>query len=194
MLNSPECRYILGILENNLPAHLKYHTVAHTLDVCTQAEFIAAQEGVKGRELELLLVAAAYHDSGYLYQREGHEIRSCDIAGESLQKFNYGGRDIEMINSVIMATKLPQSPESLIGQIICDADLDYLGRDDFFETGEGLYQEMLYYGIVSNEKEWNQLQLSFLESHHFFTETSKRNRNEKKQENINALRAKLGIS
>ena len=194
MLNSPECRHILVILEKDLPGHLKYHTVAHTMDVYNRAEAIAGQEGITGRELELLLVAAAYHDSGYLYLREGHENKSCNIAEESLRNFDYSADEIGVIRSVIMATQLPQNPKSLIEQIICDADLDYLGRDDFFETGEGLYQEMLYYGIVSNEKEWNQLQLNFLESHHFFTETSKRNRNEKKQENINALRAKLGIS
>ena len=194
MLDSPECRYIFALLEKDLPGYLKYHTVAHTMDVYTQAERIAGQEGVAGRELELLLVAAAYHDSGYLYQREGHEFRSCDIAEENLLKFNYNPNEIAIVRSVIMATRLPQHPKSHIEQIICDADLDYLGRDDFFETGEGLYREMLHYGIVSNEIEWDQLQLQFLESHQFFTETSKRNRNEKKQENINALKAKLGIA
>lgn len=194
MLDSPECLFILEILKRDLPAHLKYHNLGHTLDVCAQSAFIAGQEGVTGHELDLLLVAAAYHDSGYLHQRKDHEDISCDIARDSLIKFSYSNADIETICSIIMATKLPQNPNSLLEEIICDADMDYLGRDDFFEIGDGLYQEMLHAGVVSDKREWNLLQLVFLQDHHYFTNTSKRNREQKKQENINALKAKLQIT
>lgn len=191
MQQRPECTYMLEKLRNDLPKHLKYHTLGHTLDVYNRAEAIAKQEGVTGRMLELLLVAAVYHDSGYLYQRIQHENRSCEIAGEILPGYGYTAEDIDEICRIIMATQLPQNPNSLAGQIICDADLDYLGRDDFFEVGEGLYQEMLYAGVVANEKEWDTIQIKFLENHSFFTPTSIALRNTKKQENLNRLKARL---
>ncbi len=187
----PECAYMLDKLRNELPKHLKYHTPEHTLDVYGRAEAIAAKEGLTGRMLELLLVAAIYHDAGYLHQRVKHEDRSCEIAREVLPGYGYPDEDIDTICRIIMATQLPQSPDSLAGQIICDADLDYLGRDDFFTTGEGLYHEMLHDGVVANEKEWDIIQVKFLENHRFFTQSNIALRNAKKQENLNQLKAKL---
>lgn len=191
MLEQPECAYILQKLRDNLPPHLKYHTPAHTLDVYARSEEIAEKEGVKGRIRELLLVAAVYHDAGYLYQRIDHEMRSCEIARTVLPEYGYDEDEVEQVCRIIMATKLPQSPNSLAEEIICDADLDYLGRDDFFETGEGLYHEMLHAGVVNNHEEWDEIQIQFLEQHHFFTATSQQRRNHKKQENLNRLKAKI---
>ncbi|WP_294818614.1 HD domain-containing protein [uncultured Flavobacterium sp.] len=191
MLQRPECAYMLDKLRTDLPKHLKYHTLGHTLDVYNRAMDIAIQEGVTGRNLDLLLVAAVYHDAGYLYQRLEHENRSCAIACEILPAYGYMQNDIDAICRIIMATQLPQNPKSLAEQIICDADLDYLGRDDFFTTGEGLYHEMLHDGVIANETEWNVIQVKFLESHRYFTPTSIARRNAKKQENLNQLKAKL---
>lgn len=191
MQQRPECTYMLEKLRNELPPHLRYHTLAHTLDVYSRAEEIAMAEGLTGKALELLLVAAVYHDSGYLYQRVDHEDRSCEIVREVLPGYGYNQEDIDEICHIIMATKLPQAPQSLAEEIICDADLDYLGRDDFFDTGEGLYHEMLHAGVVTNEKDWDIIQVKFLEQHHFFTKTSIALRNAKKQENLNQLKAKI---
>ncbi|MGV3459821.1 MAG: HD domain-containing protein [Flavobacterium sp.] len=191
MQEQPECAYILHKLRDDLPAHLKYHTLRHTLDVYRRCEEIAKAEGLKGRLLDLLLVAAVYHDAGYLYQRLEHERRSCEIARDVLPQYGYTAEDIEQVCCIIMATKLPQEPKSQAEEIICDADLDYLGRNDFFETGEGLYEEMHHAGVVSNREEWDRVQVQFLERHHFFTATSQRLRNAKKQENLNQLKANI---
>ncbi|MGQ2983183.1 HD domain-containing protein [Flavobacterium sp.] len=191
MQQRPECAYMLDKLRDDLPRHLKYHTLGHTLDVYSRAEVIAQQEGLTGRMLELLLVAAVYHDAGYLYQRVKHEDRSCEIAREVLPHYGYPAEDVEEICRIIMATQLPQNPNSLAEQIICDADLDYLGRDDFFTTGKELYYEMLHDGVVANENEWDAIQVEFLEGHHFFTPTNITLRSEKKQQNLNQLRAKI---
>jgi uncharacterized protein len=191
MQQRPECAYMLEKLRDDLPKHLKYHTVGHTLDVYNCAEAIAAQQGLTGRMLDLLLVAAIYHDTGYLYQRVGHEQLSCEIARKVLPDYGYPAEDVEEICRIIMATQLPQNPNSLAERIICDADMDYLGRDDFFATGDGLYHEMLHDGVVANKKEWDAIQVKFLENHHFFTSTSIALRNAKKQDNLNLLKAKL---
>jgi uncharacterized protein len=191
MPDNPECNYILQLLKDDLSQHLQYHTLAHTLDVCRQAAYIAAEEGVAGHDLKLLLVAAAYHDAGYLQQRKDHEDLSCKMVQEILPGFGYPDNDIVTICGIIMATKLPQSPKTLLEEIICDADLDYLGRDDFFTTGDGLYHELLQAGIVANVNEWNRLQVDFLENHHYFTVSAKRRRTAKKQENLNILHTKI---
>lgn len=71
-----------------------------------------------------------------------------------------------------MATKIPQQPHNLLEQIICDADLDYLGRDDFYKIGETLRKEFLHYSIVNSDEEWETLQIKFLQNHHYHTISS----------------------
>ncbi len=72
-----------------------------------------------------------------------------------------------------MSTKIPQSPTNLLEQILCDADLDYLGRDDFFSIGDSLFRELQAYNLIGDEQTWNRLQVSFLSAHRFHTNTNK---------------------
>lgn len=178
------------MLERDLAPDLYYHTVEHTLDVYNRAKFYAEKEKVTAADTKLLLIAVLYHDCGYLYQRADHESVSCDIVRATLPGFDYSQDDIETICQIIMATKLPQLPHSLLEQIICDADLDYLGRDDFFTTGDGLYNELAAANMIANKTEWNLLQIDFLQKHQYFTATAKALRDAKKQEHLTILLSK----
>ena len=164
--------FILQKLKKELPKHLFYHSVEHVKDVFDATKRIAAAEGVKGHHLKLLLTAALFHDSGFLKGPKEHEKVSCDIAKKHLPSFEYTKEDINKICGMIMATRIPQSPQNHLEQILADADLDYLGRDDFFIIGNKLFEELSMYGIINDENEWNKLQKRFLESHHYFTQTS----------------------
>jgi uncharacterized protein len=187
-------KFILGKLKKELPAHLSYHSVDHIMDVYSAAKDIARQEGVKGEDLTLLLTAALFHDAGFLNGSVEHEKKSCDIARLYLPEYGYTPEQIEKICGMIMATKLPQTPHNLLEEIICDADLDYLGRDDFFTIGNKLFSELSMYGIIHNELEWDKLQVKFLEAHHYFTKTALSLRKEQKEKHLELLRSKLAQS
>lgn len=172
---------------NGLNPDLSYHNKEHTMDVVKQCERIAMEEGVEDRDLFLLKIAALYHDTGFLKTYFNHEDMSCRIFMEDAAIFNFSEEDKELVNSLIMATKLPQTPNSLLEKIICDADLDYLGRSDFFTIGEGLRREFLKYSIIQSDNEWDQLQVKFLTTHQYHTESSRRCREGQKQANIARL-------
>lgn len=178
------------MLKRDLAPDLYYHSIEHTLDVYNMAKFFAEKEKVPEADTKLLLIAALYHDCGYLHQREGHESISCNILRATLPGFDYSEEDIEKMCQIIMATKLPQAPHSLLEQIICDADLDYLGRDDFFRIGDRLYDELVAANIIKDKADWDLLQIDFLQKHHYFTATARVLRSEKKQENLNILLSK----
>lgn len=182
---------ILQKLKEHLPEHLSYHSVVHVKDVINAVEKIAIAEGISGEELMLLKTAALFHDTGFLYGAKDHEEKSCDIAAEHLPKYGYKDEQIQKIKGMIMATKIPQSPTNHLEEIMADADLDYLGRDDFFTIGNKLFEELTMFGIVNSERDWNLLQEKFLESHHFFTQTSIQTRNQKKNENLEIIKSKL---
>lgn len=190
MLEKPESEFILKKLISDLSPQLYYHAPAHTLDVYDRADYMAKEENISESDTKLLLVAAMYHDSGYLVQRENHESISSAIAAEYLPAFGYSNADVEKICAMINATKLPQQPKSKPEEIICDADLDYLGRDDFFELGDKLFEELLAAGAVTNKQEWDRQQIEFLQGHTYFTKTAQQLRNQKKEENLNLLLSK----
>ena len=182
---------VIDLLKEKLPEHLSYHSVGHIKDVIKSAEQIAISENVTPEELTLLKTAALFHDTGFLYGAKNHEEKSCEIAQAYLPDFDYSQDQIDLIKGMIMATKIPQRPQNHLEEILADADLDYLGRDDFFTIGDQLYEELSMFGIISSEYDWNLLQEKFLENHNFFTKTAINSRNLKKQENLNIIKAKL---
>ncbi len=183
--------YINGRLRKELPKHLSYHSLAHVKDVYTAAERLAKAEGVKGDDLTLLLTAVLYHDSGFIVQSKEHEQIGCNIAKESLPDFGYSAEQIDRICGMIMATRIPQTPQNLLEQIIADADLDYLGRDDFWKIGNKLFEELQMYGIIQTEDEWNALQVKFLEQHHYFTKTAIDTRKAQKDQYVAIIKSAL---
>lgn len=184
--------FLLAKLKNELPEHLSYHSVGHVKDVIRSCEMIAEHEGVSGEDLTLLLTAALFHDSGFLINAKEHEKHSCEIAKEQLPEYGYNDVQIECICGMIMATKVPQQPQNHLEQIICDADLDYLGRDDFFTIGDKLFAELQVYGILNTENEWNSLQVRFLEAHDYFTDTAIKLRKAQKDKHLEMIKSKLG--
>lgn len=183
--------FIIQKLREELPANLTYHGLHHTLDVYQASEEIAKIEGIEGEDLLLLKTAALYHDSGFTKTYQNHEDAGCEIARESLPDFGYSAAQIEKICGMIMATRIPQTPHNHLEQIICDADLYYLGRKDFYSIGNSLFQEFLNQGIVSDEVSWNELQVKFLSSHSYFTETAINKRQAKKDKHLQEVKELL---
>jgi uncharacterized protein len=169
----------------NLSPNLTYHTIEHTFDVLEQCERIAAAEGLTDpHELFLLRVAALYHDTGFLHQYTHHEEASCRVFLADAEWLDLSEEDKNDVLHLIMATQLPQQPSTLSERIICDADLDYLGRDDFAPNGDTLRREFLAYRIVASDLEWHERQLSFLKAHHYHTASSRKLREPMKQRNL----------
>ncbi|MEO8589194.1 MAG: HD domain-containing protein [Flavobacteriales bacterium] len=186
--------YILAKLKHELPADRTYHSLEHTLDVYASAIGIAEQEGVTGEGLALLKIAALYHDSGFTKQNLEHEVAGCNIVREKLPGFGFSENQIELICDMIMSTKIPQTPRNKLGRILCDADLDYLGRNDFALIGSTLFKEMRTYGVLKSEREWNELQVRFIERHRYFTATNKKLREPEKQQHLLVVRKWLEMN
>jgi uncharacterized protein len=185
--------YIIGRLANELSPNLTYHSLTHTRDdVLPAATRLGQMSGVNGETLLLLETAALYHDTGFLWQYNDHETGSIAIARATLPTFNYSPAQIELIAGLIGATRMPQQPRTPLQQLICDADLDLLGREDFMRLNRELWKEVrVYSGQDIGEYEWLTDQLKFLEDHHFFTEAAIISRSEGKAQNVAQMRQRL---
>ena len=185
-------QYALTRLETELPPELSYHSASHTRDdVVPATEMLAALENVSGVDRYLLLTAAWYHDLGYIEDCAAHEAASARLAAAILPQFGYRPADIQIVSTLIMATKLPQSPQTLLERIIADADLDSLGREDFWPLSKALRAELIAMGNDIPMREWLERQILFLRQHRYFTTAAQKLRRSGKQKNIAFLKAKL---
>ncbi|MCG8411000.1 MAG: HD domain-containing protein [Bacteroidales bacterium] len=180
---------ILDKLEKELPSNLYYHNFKHTIDVINQAELIGYGEGVDDESILLLKTAALFHDAGHIIGYDEHEYNGTKLAREYLPIYNYTQEQIDRICELIMATKLPPNPKNLLESIMCDSDLDYLGRSDFIPVSNTLYRELKEQDKIGDLNEWNRLQVKFLSNHQFFTKTGKNLREVNKQMQIERIRS-----
>lgn len=176
-----QVREIAKILTPSLP----YHNFNHALDVSSVANSLAQLSNVNYEDLFLLECAALLHDVVYLPMASDNEERSAELARKYLPSIRYSPKETEKIAKLILATKLPTNPSNLLESIICDADLDNLGRDNFFEKGEKYRQELR----IPKEKWWG-IQLQFLKNHQYHTKIARKLRDAGKLANIQKL-AKL---
>ena len=180
---------ILDKLEKELPDYLYYHNVKHTVDVVTEVELIGWGEGCTDEEILLLKTAGLFHDAGHTVAYDNHEFYGTELAREMLPGYNYTPEQIEKICSTIMATKLPPRPTNLLENIICDSDLDYLGRSDFIPVSNTLYEELKAQNKMGSLNDWNKIQVKFISGHQYFTATARSLREVNKQLQIERIQS-----
>jgi uncharacterized membrane-anchored protein YitT (DUF2179 family)/predicted metal-dependent HD superfamily phosphohydrolase len=186
--------FLIEKLETGLPAYLTYHDASHTRSVIDFAEHLASSEGVAGDELFLLKTAALFHDAGYLQHHKEHEELSCMLARKHLPDYEYTPKEIDRVCHMIMATKLPSAPFDLCEKILCDADLFYLGTEQYDFSSDRLFQEMKKTGVVKTKVDWLLRQVEFLSAHQYHTQTAIQEREATKQEKLKELKKRLESS
>jgi uncharacterized protein len=180
--------YAFERLTRELSNALLFHSLGHTRDdVLPAVERLAAAERVAGAPLLLLRTAACFHDIGYVERRDGHEAAGVRIAAAALPRFGYSSAQINTIAGMILSTKIPQTPRSLLERLLADADLDSIGRPDFWDRNLALRDEQAAFGLVVSDAEWYTAQLQFLRSHRYWTAAARALRDDAKARHVEAL-------
>ena len=172
-----------AFLLKELPLYYTYHSIEHFRDVVKQVERIAKKEKIDKAGILDIKLAAWLHDVGYIWGPLDHEEKSVEYAKVILNEMKFPKSKISLITGMIMATKMPQSPKNHFEQIICDADLDYLGRNDFEDISSNLLKELEINQKITNFN-WLKIQEKFLKSHSYFTLTSLKSREKNKQKRL----------
>lgn len=166
-------------------AGFSYHNLAHTLDVFLTATKSAIYHSFELEKVELLQTAALMHELGMAEGYQDHEARSAAMARNMLPTMGYNPAEVEQIEALIMATKMPQQPKNFLEEVLCDSDLDYLGRADYPEISQQLRQEwMALDGFPDSEIAWLESQIQFLSGHQYFTEYAQKQRDAIKNQHL----------
>lgn len=182
---------ILQKLKTELKQNLYYHGVHHTQEVLENIKEITQHEKVTEEELKLLKIAALFHDIGFISVYLGHEEEGCKMTRAILKDYDLKNIQLDQICGMIMATQIPQLPRNKLEKIIADADLLYLGTDNFKTIGDTLFKELVENNKIKTLVEWNNIQVSFMSQHQYHTQYCIDNFTEKKNENKNTIIAWL---
>ena len=186
--------YFIDLLEQSkFVSKLKYHGPHHTIDVMEAAERIGRSEGLSEEELMLVKVAALFHDSGFLNKYQNNEAEGANLAKRELPRYGFTDSQVEIVEGMILATKIPQDPKNRLEEVLCDADLDYLGRskEEFDIISDSLAQELVDMKLLKNLNQWDPIQIKFLEAHKYFTKTCVKTRRAGKIERLREIKARL---
>ena len=187
-------KHCSSLLQNGTCRNLPFHNLAHTLEVIDKVSLISNAMGIQQKETDFIVIAACFHDIGYSETFKDHEEASKRLATQYLAKANYTKAEIDKVCSYIEATKMPQNPQDIYAEVICDADLFHLGTADFWYRNLLLRKEWeLFYDIKMSDKEWQLRNVKFLEEHQFKSTYGKEVLEKGKQENLDKLKQLIRI-
>jgi predicted metal-dependent HD superfamily phosphohydrolase len=180
--------FVSQLFRDRLSNKLIYHNFGHTTDVVNYSRKIAKKCDLSDDELEIVTLAAWFHDTGYVDTYKGHEDTSKRITEEFLNENSYPPEKTQMVLGCIEATRVPQNPKNIMEEVICDADLIHLGQENFFEYSDLLKSEWQNLNIKNvDEAEWNKISVELLSSHKFFTPYARKKF--ESQQSVNLLKA-----
>jgi len=175
---------IYSDLSNKLDSKYHYHNLHHTKRVITSAQNIGDFYNLSRDDWRDLLTACLLHDYGFIKSHVEHEETGAKMSKEILPEYYFSDDHIETISSLILITKVAEKPSNLLESIIRDADLEYIGSDDFEKISEYLKKEWLECGVVKNDSQFYKIQYEFLLSHNFYTAYMQENGRDQKKKNI----------
>ena len=170
-----------------------YHSYEHAIDVMQRAIYLSEQENLPVDEIEMMALAGLFHDTGFIVMYDKNEPIWAKIASNYLKSINYDKNKIKLIEQIILATDPDYTnPKNIYEKIIKDADMDNLWRDDFQKKSNDINKELeTVKKIKIKDPEWHHSLVDLLISHKFNTDVQRKERDKKKQENLNKMITKL---
>lgn len=187
--------YVEAFITDNTPAEFLYHSIDHTRGVARSAEKIGREEGLSEHELNIAIIAAWFHDTGYIIKVDGHESESARIAEEFLSAEDVNQDVISQVKASILSTRIPQSPADIVSEVLCDADLFHLSSEDYFSTAEALRLEKSFQaGKKISKRKFRKISVDFIENHRYHTEYGKRILQPKKEANLARIKKRSRLA
>lgn len=181
--------YVLELLNNNLDKNYLYHDIAHTQRVVESSIELSEKQEVSEEEKENIVLAAWFHDTGFIENAINHERESVKIAESWLAKQKVSNDRILVISNIILATKIDVPPKTLSEEIICDADCAHLASKNFNEYTTLLRKEWELTGLKKlTDLEWlNENIIFFTEVHKYYTKYAIKKWSKSKSKNLSKL-------
>ncbi|WP_028890282.1 Pycsar system effector family protein [Tenacibaculum ovolyticum] len=181
-------KFVINLLNENLKASFVYHSISHTQRVVEKTKELIEGMAIDEKSAEIVLIAAWFHDVGYMESIENHEEESIKVAEVFLRKHKVSDDVIQTVSKLIFATKMGVSPLNELEKVIRDADCAHIGSKNFGDYTSLLRKEWeLTKGYVVSDAKWNEENIQFLTNHRFYTDFAAKNWSKGESKNLAQL-------
>lgn len=193
ILTAKASAFVYELFKNDLPKSALYHSYEHTVETAKAAEKIGREEDLDEESLFLVLLAAWFHDAGFVEGHDNHEKRSVRIAREFLEEHGLSDDQIDQVAQLILSTRPDHQPTNLPEEVLHDADIVHIGKKKkFFRYSARLRKELEQReDRTFSDQEWTEMQLDFLTRTDFATESARKRYGDKRKANLTAVQEKL---
>jgi predicted metal-dependent HD superfamily phosphohydrolase len=184
--------HVKALLKAAKPGWVTYHNFEHAKAVAGASKAIGKACRLSAEDLEDVILAAWFHDAGYVEAIEGHEERSVEIASAFLAEEHHPPKRIAKAAGCIRATKMPQKPKTLVEEVLCDADISHLAARDYLDVSERIRLEIEHrMGRKLGDAEWLSMNTRFVAGHRFHTECARSQYAARHAANLAALKERM---
>jgi predicted metal-dependent HD superfamily phosphohydrolase len=184
--------YVSAYLDQWLPKTRYFHNIDHTRQVVAQCQAMATAYALPVPDVDVLLLAAWFHDVGYCFGSTDHEESSIAILLSFLSDYHMPEKSVAGIEQLILATEMGFEPEILLEKIICDADSWHLGSPDYFTWSDKLQKEVASFERKDiADRDWNKGNIAFFQAHQYYTDYAIKNWSDQKRVNLDKLVEKV---
>lgn len=179
--------YIKDYFAEHIRQEYVFHDLEHTVQTVAAVHMIGEGFHLDQRDMLVVQLATWFHDTGYSDGPTDHEARSC-VNAEHYLRGKISDDELEAVTGCIRATKVPQQPNNLIEQIICDGDLSHLGMESYWDrTGKFRQELILTRKSIMSEQDWVDFELNFMLNHNYHTAVANELFNKRKAKHIQQL-------
>lgn len=184
--------YVEKLYEQNLSEKIVFHNLDHTKYVVDSAEYIGKNSGLMGEDLNKVKLCAWFHDIGFTINPENHEEEGANIAADFLRSKGYDDETVSLLKNCLLSTRIPQQPNNIYSQVLCDADLMHLAAEDYLERIDPMRKEWSnLLGEKYSKRKFHKISVKFFQNHHYHTDFAKEELAPKKEKNLEMLKKEI---
>ena len=185
--------FVCKLLKDKLYDLYFYHDCNHTLEVVTAVKKLSKEEKLSPLESEMVILAAWFHDTGYIQGSDNHENESVDIVSNFLKEKDKSDEYIKKVSSIIKATTYDYIPQTLLEKIIRDADYFHFTKEDYPVKCNLLRKELEGTNKAKfTDLEWANENLKVLSQNHvYYTDYAIANWQTLKEKNIKLIEQEI---
>ncbi|GAB4404129.1 MAG: hypothetical protein OHK0039_04130 [Bacteroidia bacterium] len=184
--------FVRQLLTDKLSPDYAYHTLGHTVQVVGAVDEIGSHTGLSEDELNLVKIAAWFHDTGYTRYYIGHEQAGMEIASHFLTKQGAEPELIRRVEELIEVTRVELEPRNVLEKVIKDADLYNLSLPDALQNSEAIRHEwQVFCDRTFSDEEWDEFNYQFFKTYEYYTPYGRDHLAPRKQENVRLLKKRV---
>ncbi|MBQ4914573.1 hypothetical protein J8L85_09020 [Maribacter sp. MMG018] len=162
--------YVVNLFTNHLSKNHRFHNLDHTKNVVRAVGIISDYLELDTVDQEILLLAAWFHNTGYLSKSINNKLIASLIAENYLEPTELSQKAMSAISNCILATKDDSGTKNILEEIMQDANLFHLSQDNYWSKNSLLRTELkLTSELTYTDGQWYNINLNLLKNTSFKT-------------------------